>query len=308
MEALFEHVKNELAALKATGYPVKAAGKSIMVRCPFHPDTDPSLSVNVGNPDAPPGVFNCFGCGAHGSWNLLAQTLHLRPFTEEELRELRRIHLNGRRPRETWRYQPPRHLGELPPGFRYGRIGYETLKRYGAKVWVDPVLQEKRLLFIVTVFGETLGHVSLPYHRLTARVRRARYSPGHWVRRALWPYDHQRSGARTIVLVEGLRDALRLLQEGIDALAMLGGRTVWTPYKRELVLAKEPKRIVVLTDGDPTGHRFAKQLVKEFRPLLPVRWFRLPLREKTELPFDLDPYNMPGKYLKKLKQVVEEEW
>src|SRR5262245_5570956 len=39
-----------------------------LVRCPFHRDRTPSLSVDL---DA--AIFNCFGCGAHGGWKRFAE-------------------------------------------------------------------------------------------------------------------------------------------------------------------------------------------------------------------------------------------
>lgn len=40
---------------------VHKRGKEMMLKCPFHKDTDPSLSVNVKE-----NLFYCFGCGESG--------------------------------------------------------------------------------------------------------------------------------------------------------------------------------------------------------------------------------------------------
>ena len=301
VERLFEHVKQELSRLRGR-YRLKTSQKSWLIQCPFHPDSDPSLSVNVGNRDAPPGVFLCFGCHAHGSWNLLAQRLGLEPFSEEDVRNLRLATKLANGVAEQWTYRPPRRLEDIPENFRYGKLKASVLKRYGARLWVDPVLEEKRVLFLVSVWGEVLGHVSLPLSKVNTKASKARYSPGNWVRRALWPFDHLPNTTDVLVLVEGVRDALRLLQVGLPTLAVLGGVTVWSPYKRELVLAKNPKRLILVTDGDRSGYRLAKRLLAEFRHLVPTVWFKLPI---VEHPAPLDPYNMPAEYLRKLKKLVE---
>lgn len=41
---------------------LKANGSKAMALCPFHDDTNPSLSIDLGT-----GRFNCFGCGRQGS-------------------------------------------------------------------------------------------------------------------------------------------------------------------------------------------------------------------------------------------------
>ena len=43
------------------GVKLTKKGKSYMTKCPWHNDTNPSLSVDRGK-----GVYNCFGCGESG--------------------------------------------------------------------------------------------------------------------------------------------------------------------------------------------------------------------------------------------------
>ena len=52
----------DLAALiSSRGVALKKNGKSYMGLCPFHDDTNPSLSVNPSE-----NLWQCFGCGAAG--------------------------------------------------------------------------------------------------------------------------------------------------------------------------------------------------------------------------------------------------
>ncbi|MCC2654653.1 MAG: dnaG [Microvirga sp.] len=61
----FKHVKEEAnfeQILRHYGLVIRGYGKQRVTLCPFHKDTKPSCSIHLEH-----NVFNCFGCGAHGS-------------------------------------------------------------------------------------------------------------------------------------------------------------------------------------------------------------------------------------------------
>src|SRR4030042_2840074 len=62
--------KKKLDEFKMQWFP---SGKNIMICCPFHADSSPSLGVHFGK-----GVFNCRGCGEHGSILKLLKTLFVK--------------------------------------------------------------------------------------------------------------------------------------------------------------------------------------------------------------------------------------
>ena len=51
-----------VALIRASGVDLKRRGKGYMGLCPFHNDTNPSLSV-----DPVKNLWHCFGCGAGGT-------------------------------------------------------------------------------------------------------------------------------------------------------------------------------------------------------------------------------------------------
>lgn len=62
------------AYLYASGLKgLKPVGDNIMACCPFHNESKPSFGVHADN-----GVYNCLGCGAHGSFAALV--MHLEHF------------------------------------------------------------------------------------------------------------------------------------------------------------------------------------------------------------------------------------
>ncbi len=86
LERLKQEVLIERLAA-ARGVELKRVGRDLRGRCPFHEDSDPSLSV-----DAERNVFHCFGCGAKGSvvdWVMKAEGVSFR-HAVEILREMAR--------------------------------------------------------------------------------------------------------------------------------------------------------------------------------------------------------------------------
>lgn len=74
---IYNFFKDRLPSLKENGRG------GAMAICPFHPDKNPSLSINLEN-----GLFNCFGCGASGGIFHFYQKYHNTDF-KTALKELR---------------------------------------------------------------------------------------------------------------------------------------------------------------------------------------------------------------------------
>jgi DNA primase len=58
--------------------------KSMLIPCPFHSESEPSLSIILNSDHRlPVGSWKCFGCNRSGHWNILAEALHL-PLVDSE--------------------------------------------------------------------------------------------------------------------------------------------------------------------------------------------------------------------------------
>jgi hypothetical protein len=55
---------------EVVGHPIPERGQNAYIRCPFHQDRLPSLSINLDN-----GLWICFGCGLKGGLHSLATRL-----------------------------------------------------------------------------------------------------------------------------------------------------------------------------------------------------------------------------------------
>ena len=174
-----------------------------------------------------------------------------------------------------------------------------------------PNMPPKWYLFLPVVVNEktrgfTRAELVKPSGKRTAYVNK----PGRgWVLRfGLFPFDYaialmRAKGLRTIVLVEGQRDALRLIRKGIPAVAIMGTWS-WSDRKIRLLEYAGVTRIVSLFDGDRAG----KQATATIAPTLTTRFDTHVLRlwvAAEEMGLDkLDPFDMPNHLLSGLKKLV----
>jgi DNA primase len=102
---------------------------------------------------------------------------------------------------------------------------------------------------------------------------------------------------RTVILVEGIPDALRLLQSGLPALANLG--TSWSTARTNILRNLRVKRVILAFDGDEAGHRANDDIGKKLFALGPGVE-----REVWEWPKGEDPGSAPYSDIKQLRKEV----
>jgi 5S rRNA maturation endonuclease (ribonuclease M5) len=165
----------------------------------------------------------------------------------------------------------------------------KALDKYGKPVMVLPVMVGKDLV----------GGIKCRWQKREGQLSYIN-SKGRWTRESgLWPYDYvQRMKPRCVWLVEGPRDAMRLLKYGIPALCMLGTQN-WSEAKRDLVLALGVERVVSFTDGDKAGREAAYIIEDSFSDLIDLRLIKMwRLTKKLGLK-KLDPFECPKKHLRR---------
>lgn len=129
-------------------------------------------------------------------------------------------------------------------------------------------------------------------------------SPGDWAKdHGLWPYDHVAemladTGMTAVSIVEGPRDALRCIAGGVPALCTFGTQSM-SKAKLKKICELPIETIIPMGDGDQAGHKF-NQTVKDLAPpQIKIRVARIPITKER-----YDPYSMPQKMFKHLKQMV----
>lgn len=268
-----------------------------MILCPFHEDTNPSLSISLGG-SKHPGVFHCFGCGASGNYNTLALKIGLRTINGDDFTDSyyyvnkQKIELFSPIDEDTLEISP---LGQ---GFKWKRYKTSFLKRFGTKkLWHDK-FSDYYLYFPLTYLYDRYGFVR-------ARIFPQSYGPKYWFglkKKILYPFDYLLDyRVSVIVLVEGLADAFRLIRCRIPSLSILGSSLTSLEY--EMLETVGIEGVILCFDGDDpgrlavTGSRYRKGVAQslsgkgyEVRVLFP--------------PKKHDPDSMPFRYVQVLQHLV----
>ena len=133
-------------------------------------------------------------------------------------------------------------------------------------------------------------------------------SAGEWTKtKALFPLDYALSlGKRYIVLVEGPRDALRLLSAGVPAAAILG-TGLWSDEKRDRLLSTGVSTIFVMMDADPPGRSAQRRILASMKNLVHAVGISLTAFKDKNFPDreKMDPMDLPDSHLSFLKKRIE---
>jgi len=172
----------------------------------------------------------------------------------------------------------------LPRNKKWRTIPTNLLIKLGGKLcrrqydW--GLADEKMLYFPVMVNGEQEGYFlarlkksedpSVPSYLLAKKSGSKGWSKSN----GLWPFDYavqmaEELRSKTMVLVEGQRDALRLILNGIPAVCIFGTQS-WSDSKAKLLEAAGIDRVLLMFDGDGAGISATKRI----KPLIEP-WFKI---------------------------------
>ena len=288
--------------IEKTELPVKTNQKNLFIPCPFHEDTDPSLSISLGE-DTKAGVFHCFGCSASGTWNALAKKLGLKTITEDTLEESK-YYLNKTKvtiftPLE----EDDLSLQELD--FTWRKHPIKFLKKFGIKTMWHDKYNDYYLYMPITYLYEYKGFIRAKLHKNS-------YGPKYWFNiseKIPYPIDYIFNfHTPVIVLTEGPADSLRLISKNIPALSLLGNTV--TKNIIEILKENEIKTIILCLDGDEAGrnavigHRNSKgEKIEGIALKLEKEGFIVKVLFPPE---GKDPDNMPKKYFSVLKYMIKD--
>lgn len=257
--------------------------KRVMAPCPFHREQHPSMSINLDpyNRRSPIGGFFCFGCGAshskNGGWNGLARLWGMAETTGGG-----QITQHVKRELDTAQFLEDDHGWTLEAIMEHYTIGFYTewpadMKWRGVPGWLvrkiggwlafNEKWQEQMCVLPQFTNGDFTGTVEARCKIIKKGKNKTlmKYinSPGSWAKdRALFPIQVVKGMLdqmehRYVALVEGPRDAIRLIGCGIPALAILGTNN-WSEAKRDLLLSLDVERVLFIFDNDKAGLKARK--------------------------------------------------
>jgi Toprim-like len=181
----------------------------------------------------------------------------------------------------------------------------------------------------VNIGGKEVGHIKAQIHKPKEKdIPSYINASGTWsLTSGLFPLDYavklmEDSESKSIVLVEGPRDALRLCSLGIPCVAILGTHS-WSDRKTAILSNVGVERVVSCFDGDLAG-KIATRLIVHgervledgtvsktagFEPLSSafdikeVKLWNIPIPE-NHLENKLDPGNIPINLVEKIKKLL----
>jgi DNA primase len=324
------------------GIDYEKKGTQLRALCPFHEDTNPSLSVALeADGDTKPNTWHCFGCRQSGSIIDFAALM-----TGETLRDgaelvaeisgcavapARTGKANAKKPvkgaetpakarKSSKRANPGPVAENRNTG---GSDGSEDTSNpeppnpplpFSLTLDQEHVAVSERVLpGVALTFGVGVcdpksrsmmaGRLCVPIHNVAGELiaYAGRYlgedskepkwllPPGFEKQHVLFN-AHRVVGARTVVLVEGFFDAIRLHALGFPAVACMG--TAVSGEQIALLQRLGAKRIAVMFDGDPGGKTAALSLAVEL-----TREFFLRI---IDVPEGEDPASLDEKELRAL--------
>ena len=275
-------------SLDAYGGRQKSTDDHRMITCCFHDDNTPSLGIYVAEGmSIPLGAYHCFGCGASGSWNALADKCGFPKFKEwntyktettkatvdEEytLTELLKTMRSGSNPWPTnrrWRGFDGNLINDV------GGILIDDSKTGGVSVFF-PVYVGSYLRGGVKAAMKKEKH-SLSY--VTTK--------GNWVKKyGLFLFEQVKLlRKKYVIIVEGPRDALRLYEKGLPAIAILGSQN-FGEGKALILSSLCPELVIVLPDKDDAGAKM-KKLIKQYMSTY-CRTISINLPDNVKDPMDM---------------------
>ena len=295
----------------------KINGTRAFILCPFHKESTPSGVIGLDSAKSHRfhGRFKCFGCGKTSTWNELAEKFGLetiegnqavlKEVPEYDLSRIRaglmetNVQTNEKKAfdlfnvREKWRGFDP-----------------EFLNKVGIKLAYHDDSGKFYLYMPVSILGKEVGFIRAemrkPKDKRTPTYLNAR---GEWtLSKGLFPYDYsvglmKEIHSKTMVLVEGPRDSLRLLKSGVPALSILGTQN-WSDKKRRLLERAGVRKIVLLMDGDKPGKDAAEAIYPTLKDRFDVKVIPLWIWAEKQGVDKVDPCSMPLSLIKKIRNHI----
>lgn len=278
-----------LELLLSKNIEVKERGKDLLIHClnPDHEDQHPSLRV-----DRETGIFNCFGCGFKG--DVYQYFNRSGPRLTQSMRRVLKAIDKAKIYTNTSIGFPNEAYFEVAD---FKGIPAELLKKYKAFVTSEHGLEDRLCLPIFDNSGNIRAYLGRHMHS-NASPKYMMYPKE--VKLPLYPTIRQLGGiGDTLIIVEGLFDALTLISKGIpNVTCAFGTKSLNADNIAEKLnpfVCAGVERIVLLMDGDNAGIAAANKISKaiEYKTDLIVEVIPLPEGE--------DPGSLDDEHIELLK-------
>jgi len=262
------------------------SGNDLLIKClnPEHDDKNPSFRV-----DKRTGVAHCFSCGFKTNifryFNVVHNVQDIQVLKIKE--KIQQIYADS--------------IGlEMPMGFslynkEFRNISRDTLNKYEAFTHKD---FENRIVFPLRDLTGKI-RVFIGRHLYSDVGKRYDVKPSG-VALPFFPYDYTVVNG-TILLVEGIFDALNLIDNGIqNVIAIMGLQTINPKNFKSKVgefKLRGVNKVILLFDGDEPGRKHTELLLGLFNA-------EGLMSDSIDLPDDIDPGSMSKEDIEQIKKMI----
>jgi len=264
-----------LELIRKLNYHYLEKGNDYLVKCtnPDHEDKHPSMRI-----DKVTGMYNCFSCGHSGNF-LRENGVRLNKVDTRSQSILNKIK----------KFRSPSlefPLGYQPFNTSFRGISEETIKYFEAFTHPD---YESRILFPLRDMNSDIV-VFISRHLHTQGKDKYKFYP-EGVTPPLFPVKPVDIRENSIILVEGIFDALNLIDRGLqNVMCVFGTHTLHSKKRKKLYIEKLEylkvmgvEKFYIMFDGDKAGNDAANELENLINNDSSFT------AEKIELPDGLDP-------------------
>ena len=261
----------------------KTQGSDYIVRCtnPEHTDSHPSMRIDMES-----GLYNCFSCGHKG--NLLEQYgVRLSPVDKRVIKILKKI--------QSLRIEtldiPD---GAIPFMSSYRGISADTMRYY--KAFTHPDYEDRLMFPLYNISNELM--VFIGRHMFSNVEAKYKFYPRH-VSPPIFPAKPLEIYNNSVILVEGIFDALNLIDKGLQNTITGFGTTTFHRAglaRLEHLSIFGVQKIWIMFDGDKAGREAAKKL--EFN----INKSALFEAETVDLPDGTDPGDLTQEMVTEIKK------
>jgi Toprim domain/CHC2 zinc finger len=261
-----------------SGIKKKINEHSIFIPCPFHNEKTPSGRIFFDPTSRSPGYFVCYGCGHKARWDELAPKIGLKPFAHQKP-SVQYAHRVLTHTEEERKKKDDLKFSPLPKNKLWRSIPTNVLISLGAKLCQQSWSDEKFVFLPVLIRKELKGYIKARLRKKAGETSYINASGGWSAKYGLFPYDYsvelmQYCGSSVLVLVEGPRDALRLINKGLPAIAVLGTQS-WSPVKSRMLELSGASHIILMMDGDCAGKKAEELILPTLKGMVEVSTFSL---------------------------------
>lgn len=325
-------ILNELSKISSSDKKIR--DENIVVICPYHKDTTPSFSINICETKrkVPLGFGRCWSCGEKGSWNSFANKLNLKNFGIGELSDeyMRKLDDNDKKDllgkslsltqsdiNEEFKcfLSYPISMDKIWRGFSGKFLSkfkiYCSVDDFGKDCILVPVYYDGVIVGALKGFDKKPKDKKFPSY--------LNYS-GKWIREyGLFPYDYinervERKNLNYVIICEGLRDALSLIELGYPALCIFGTNT-WTDKKLDKIKLLGVDTLVIMMDAGKSGIKSTNDILEATKnkglKRITVKmqkyqeWYEK--KKGHELGYEIDPNSCPKDLMRKILKWVSKQ-